>query len=144
MKQTLRKQGYVVLRLESTLQNFYDRHNELVGWPLRNIHFSDSTVSFLFHVDFFFFPLSSILLPDLTLWVTRYVSYKKQELLTHCEHPRSTALFLWGLSCSFFFSSCLFSFYMSCFSVLCCDFYIICLCSVSFTQYCPCLSIVHS
>jgi hypothetical protein len=31
LKQKLLKQGYVVLRLESTLQNFYDRHHELVG-----------------------------------------------------------------------------------------------------------------
>jgi hypothetical protein len=94
-------------------------------------------------VDFFFFPLSSILLPNLTLWVTQYVSYKKQEILTHCEHLRSTAFFV-GFVLLIFFFVLLILVLCHVFSVLCCDFYFICLCSVCFTQYCPCLSIVHS
>jgi hypothetical protein len=57
------------------------------GWPLRNIHISNENGSFTFYVDVFG-PLSlPILLPDLTVYmITRWMSYKKQEL--HAFRPR--------------------------------------------------------
>ena len=47
-----------------------------------------------FYIYCFYFPLSSVnLWPDWTIWVTRWVSYKKQELLTLPEHLGSLPLF---------------------------------------------------
>ena len=37
------------------------------------------------------------ILTCLYIWVTWLVSYKKQELLTLCEHPSSSPFFLWGV-----------------------------------------------
>jgi hypothetical protein len=46
-----------------------------------------------FYIYCFYFPLSSVnLWPDWTIWVTRWVSYKKQELLTLPEHLGSLPL----------------------------------------------------
>jgi hypothetical protein len=70
----------------------YHFHN---GWRLRNIHISNDNESFTFYVDVFF-PLSlprhlSIL--TIYIWVTRRVSYKKQELLTLRKHLSSLPYF---------------------------------------------------
>jgi len=56
------------------------------GWSLRNIHISNENGSFTFYVNVFG-PLSlQILLPDLTVYmITRWVSYKKQELYAFRE-----------------------------------------------------------
>jgi hypothetical protein len=49
------KQGYVALRLKSSLKNFYCWHYELVDRYLRTIYFSDGNGSVLFQVDMFVF-----------------------------------------------------------------------------------------
>ena len=66
------------------------------------------------------------LLPDLPMWVTRRISYKKQELLTISDHLVSIPVFGKGLCCSTFL-----------FSLLC--FCFVCPCSVLCTQCYSCL-----
>jgi hypothetical protein len=81
----LLKQGYVA-RLKSSLQNIYGRHHNLVY--RYEISISQMTKDlFLLRRCF----LSSIDCQDfdqtwLYIWVTRWVSYKKQELRTLREH----------------------------------------------------------
>ena len=71
--------------------------------------------SFLYHCQ-------SIYRTWLYIWITRRVSYKKQELLTLCEHLNSPPVFWWGPCCSSFqffvlsYCICVFTFW-----VLCCD-----------------------
>lgn len=137
LKQKLLNHGYVALsRRSKTCTVVITDWSTVTKYPFFRWHC-------IFSLSRGFSPLSPILLPNLILWITRYVSNKKQELLTHCEHARSTAYFLCGLSCSSF-SPVLFVFALChVISVLCCGFCFICLCSVSFTQYWPWLSIVH-
>ena len=66
------------------------------------------------------------LLQDLPMWVTRRISYKKQELLTISDHLVSIPVFGKGLCCSTFL-----------FSLLC--FCFVCPCSVLCTQCYSCL-----
>jgi hypothetical protein len=94
--QKLLKQGYVAPMLTSSLQKVYIRHHNLV-W-LTEIATIDlllfaSMFSYLYHCQDFYQTW-------LYLWVTRRVSYKKQELLTLRKHMRSPSIFWWGLSCS--------------------------------------------
>jgi len=91
------------------------------GWPLRNIQISNNNGSFTFYVDFYF-PLSlPRLVPELTvyIWVTRRVSYKKQELLTLREHLSSSPVFLVGVVLLIFLVFCdvllcVFTFWLPC------------------------------
>ena len=62
------------------------------------------------------------------IWVTLRVSYKRQELLTLCEHPRAFG----GVRV------------VHCFSVLCCVFVCLSLSCVLCIQCCKCLWMVHS
>jgi len=57
----------------------------------------------------------------LYIWVTRQVSYKKQDLLTLREYLSPPLVFWWGPCCPSF------------------QFSVLCLCSVSCTQCCLCL-----
>jgi hypothetical protein len=83
-------------------------------WPLRNIHMSNNNGSLTFYVDVFF-PLSlSRLLPDL---VTRWVSYRKQELLA----PEFTPRFVVGFMLLTFLISCVVLLCVFTFWVPCCD-----------------------
>ena len=70
-----------------------------------------------------FFALSPTrLLPDLTIWVTRRVSYQKQELLTLRDHLGSPPVFVIFLFYFLLQGPCSSSFK---FSVFCCDFFIL-------------------
>jgi hypothetical protein len=75
----------------------------ITGCMLRNIHISNGNGFCHFYADFGF-PLSPTrLLPDLTIWVSRWVSYKKQELLTLRKHLGSP-LFFGGIRVDIFVS----------------------------------------
>jgi hypothetical protein len=87
-------------------------------WLLRNIHISNDNGSVTFYVDVCFLLSLSILYGTwLYIWVTRRVSYKKQERLTLSGHLSSlfTSCFLVGsvlpIFYSFFFF-CVLSSYM--------------------------------
>jgi hypothetical protein len=78
-------------------------------------------VLFLFYVDFF---LSSKHRQDfyqtwLYLWVTRWVSYKKHELLTLCEHVDSPPIFGGGCVANRFSFLCCVVFLTFCLSASC-------------------------
>ena len=69
------------------------------GWPVRYIHSSNGNDFFSLLPIFFSFlfpPSQTRLLSDLTTWVTRRVSYKKQEILTIRDHLNSPSYFLVG------------------------------------------------
>ena len=53
-------------------------------------------------------------LPDLTIWVRRWVSCRKQELLTIRKHPCPPLIFWWCQCCSFFLVFCVVLFYFVC------------------------------
>ena len=69
--------------LISLLQIVYGLHSEL--FERYEISVSQKAI-FPFHVYFVFTLLPTRLLPDSTIWVTRWMSYKKQELLNIREH----------------------------------------------------------
>jgi hypothetical protein len=56
----------------------------------------------------------------LYVWITRRVSYKKQDLFTLCEHLSSSSVFWWGRYCSYFYLSVL-PYYVFIYLVPCCD-----------------------
>ena len=70
------------------------------------------------------------LLPDWTIWITRWVSYKVQEVITvreHLDYSHQPPGVLWGPCCStflvfceFFLSLCLFVCLRSVFCASCC------------------------
>jgi hypothetical protein len=93
--------GYICTNLwshkifQSSLQIFYGHHHNLVD--LYEVSISQMTMDLLIFT-YGFFPLSMPrVLPDLivytNVWVTRRVSYKKQELLTFREHMSSPPFF---------------------------------------------------
>jgi hypothetical protein len=61
--------------------------------------------SFLYHCQ-------AIYRTWLYIWITRRVSFKKQELLTLCEHLNSPLVFWWGSCCSSFQFFCVVLLYM--------------------------------
>ena len=73
--------GLGCLGYENSYKNI--RSSSQSGWPLRKIHISNDSGSFTFYVDIFL----SRLVPNLTVYtITRWMSYKKQELLALREH----------------------------------------------------------
>jgi hypothetical protein len=109
-------------RSKSLLQKFYGRHHNLVYRC--EISISQVTMDLLLFTQMFSFlyHCQSIYRTWLYIWITRRVSYKKQELLTLCEHLNSPPVFWWGPCCSSFqffvlsYCICVFTFW-----VLCCD-----------------------
>jgi hypothetical protein len=87
------KQGYVAPRLKSSLQKVYDNHHELVDRS-EYIHISNDNESLPLYIEFFFFLSSTRLFPVLIIWLTRRMSYKKQELFTLRQHLGSPLLFV--------------------------------------------------
>ena len=53
-------------------------------------------------------------LPDFTIWVRRWVSCRKQELLTIRKHLCPPLIFWWYQCCSFFLVFCVVLFYFVC------------------------------
>jgi hypothetical protein len=96
-------QGYVAPRLKTSLHKFYGRHHNLVDHYEISIYQITMDL-LLFYVDVFFPPSLPRLLLDfwLYIWITRWVSYMKQELLTIHEHLSSPPVFWWGPYCSYF------------------------------------------
>ena len=63
-------------------------------WPLRNILISNDNGSFIFYVDVsFLYHCQDFYRTWLYLWVTRRVTYKKQEQLTLRDHLDSSPIF---------------------------------------------------
>jgi hypothetical protein len=79
---------------------FFLRSSLRPGWPLRNIYFSNDNGSFPFYADFLFHLSPTRLAPGLIIWVTGQVSYKRQDLLTLCEHLSLYQVFRWSQCCS--------------------------------------------
>ena len=112
-KNTMKTVLCIARRLKSSLQKLYGHH---YGFPLRL-----EALPFYVH---FFIPLSpTILLQDLIIWITWWVSYKKQEMPTLREHPCWSFCFHFSVWCFLFFV-----------------FFFICLCSVSCAECCQCIS----
>ena len=91
--------------------------------------FFKCNVSFAFYVNIFF-SLSATRL-DLTIWIIRWVSCKKQEFIISWEHLGSPVVFD-GVHVAHLHS------------FLCYDFYFVFLCSFTYGQCCMCLWNVHS
>ena len=94
LTQKLPKQGYVAPSHRYKML----RSSSQSDWPLQNIHFSMSMDLLLFTYIF----LSSITAKTFTglgmyIWVSRQVSYKKQELITLREHLSSPLFFVWSV-----------------------------------------------
>jgi hypothetical protein len=71
------------------------RSSSQCGWPLRNIHISNSNGSFIFYADgSFLYHCQYFCRTCLYIWVTRRVSNKKQKLLTIREHMSSFPVFV--------------------------------------------------
>ena len=101
LTQMLFKQGYVVISLKSSLQKLYSRHHLLVGRYKTSI--SQMTMDFFTFYAYVFFPWSLLrLLPDLTVYLIRRVSYQKKDLLTLRKHLSSLPVFWWGVCSSSF------------------------------------------
>jgi hypothetical protein len=84
-------QGYVAPCWKSSLQQNITSSSR-TEWALRHIHFSKER--FLFFRRIFFCHLSPTrLLPTCTMWVTRWVSYKKKDLLIVLQHLGSLTIF---------------------------------------------------
>jgi hypothetical protein len=98
-------------------------------WLLRNINISNDNGSYTFYVDVVFLLSLSILYGTwLYIWVTRRVSYKKQERLTLSGHLSSlfTSCFLVGSVLPIFYSF---------FFFVCCPR--ICFYVLNFVLWCP-------
>ena len=87
--QKLLKQGYVPPKLKSSLHIFYGRHHNLVD--RYEISISQMTLD-----GFFPYYCQDFDRTWLHIWVTRWVFYRKQELVTLREHRNSPPLFLVG------------------------------------------------
>ena len=81
--------------MKSSLQKFL-RLSSRTDWPLRNIHISNYNGFSPFYVRFFFHLSPTIHLLNFTIWTTRRVSYKKQELLSLDNYIGSPLLFSVG------------------------------------------------
>ena len=89
----LLEQGFVAPRLKSSLQKLYGGHHNLL-----DIHISKDNGSSSFYIDVYFLcHCQEFYWIWLYTWVTRWVLYKKQELLTLREF---TPGFICGLCCS--------------------------------------------
>ena len=89
LTQRLLKQGYVPPKLKSSLHIFYGRHHNLVD--RYEISISQMTLD-----GFFPYYCQDFDRTWLHIWVTRWVFYRKQELVTLREHRNSPPLFLVG------------------------------------------------
>ena len=94
--QKLLKQGYVEVIATNTL-----RSSSRSGWLLRNIHISNDNGCFTFYINIsLLYHCQYLYRTWLYIWVTRRVSYKKQDLLTLREQMSSPPVVWWGPWCS--------------------------------------------
>jgi hypothetical protein len=87
----LLNQGFLLVKLKSSLRKFYGRHHDLVdryGISVTNGHGYVPLVVNTSHS----FPRSQLITRFVTRW-TRRVPLVKQELLTLPEHPSSSSVF---------------------------------------------------
>ena len=96
------KQGYVAPRLKSSLNIIYGHHHTLVNRNERSIYQMAMHFLFLTYMFSFLYYCQDLYRNGLYAWVTRWVSYQKQELITLHEHLSSPPTLCWDLCCQTF------------------------------------------
>jgi len=94
LTQKLLTHGYVAPRLKSLLQTFYGSHHDLIDrYEISRSLMTMDLFPFTQMLSALYHCQDDVYRTLLYIWVTRQVSYKKQELHTLCEHMCSLSFF---------------------------------------------------